>query len=104
MVGIKDSNKMPRCCNSCGRWRFNIDDKPICDLTYKYIENIYKRPVDCPLVEDKISAEIGELYSYVEFNEDLKTSFNMVRLEEVQRVIDKYKAESEEVNDRTRDN
>lgn len=44
---------------------------------------------------DKISAEIWELYSYVEFDEDIKTSFNMVRLEEVQRVIDKYKAESE---------
>ena len=44
---------------------------------------------------DKISAEIWELYSYVEFDEDLKTSFNMVRLEEVQRVLDKYKAESE---------
>lgn len=45
---------------------------------------------------DKIRAEIDELYSYVEFDEDLKTSFNMVRLEEVQRVIDKYKAESED--------
>ena len=47
-------------------------------------------------VLDKIRAEINELYSYVEFDEDIKTSFNMVRLEEVQRVIDKYKAESEE--------
>ena len=46
-------------------------------------------------VLDKIRAEIDELYSYVEFDEDLKTSFNMVRLEEVQRVIDKYKVESE---------
>lgn len=42
-------------------------------------------------VLDKIGAEIDELYSYVEFDEDLKTSFNMVRLEEVQKVIDKYK-------------
>ena len=42
-------------------------------------------------VLDKIRAEIDELYSYVEFDEDLKTSFNMVRLEEVQKVIDKYK-------------
>ena len=45
---------------------------------------------------DKISAEIEELYSYVEFDEDIKTSFNMVRLEEVQRVLDKYKAENKE--------
>lgn len=42
-------------------------------------------------VLDKMSAEIDELYSYVEFDEDLKTSYNMVRLEEVQKVIDKYK-------------
>lgn len=49
---------------------------------------------------DKISAEIWELYSYVEFDEDIKTSFNMVRLEEVQRVIDKYKAESEDTGDK----
>ena len=42
-------------------------------------------------VLDKIRAEIDELYSYVEFDEDLKMSFNMVRLEEVQKVIDKYK-------------
>ena len=48
-------------------------------------------------VLDKIRAEINELYSYVEFDEDIKTSFNMVRLEDVQRVIDKYKAESEKV-------
>lgn len=45
-------------------------------------------------VLDKIGAEIDELYSYVEFDEDLKTSFNMVRLEEVQKVIDKYKGEN----------
>jgi hypothetical protein len=44
-------------------------------------------------VLDKISAEIEELFSYVEFDEDTKTSYNMVRLEEVQRVIDKYKGE-----------
>lgn len=42
---------------------------------------------------DKISAEIEELYSYADFDEDTKTCYNMVRLEEVQRVIDKYKAE-----------
>lgn len=47
-------------------------------------------------VLDKISAEIEELFSYVEFDDDTKTSYNMVRLEEVQRVIDKYNAESEE--------
>lgn len=47
--------------------------------------------IDCIL--DEIRAEINELYSYVEFDEDIKTSFNMVRLEEVQKVIDKYKAE-----------
>jgi hypothetical protein len=45
-------------------------------------------------VLDKIRGEIEELYSYVEFDEDTKTSYNMVRLEEVQRVIDKYKGES----------
>ena len=49
-------------------------------------------------VLDKVRAEIDELYSYVEFDEDIKTSFNMVRLEEVQRVIDKYKAESEKTD------
>lgn len=49
---------------------------------------------------DKIRAEIEELHSYVEFDEDIKTSFNMVRLEEVQRVIDKYKAESEDYESR----
>ena len=47
-------------------------------------------------VLDKIRAEIEDLYSYVEFDEDIKTSFNMIRLEEVERVIDKYMAESEE--------
>lgn len=41
---------------------------------------------------DKISAEIENLYSYADFDEDTKTCYNMVRLEEVQRVIDKYKA------------
>jgi len=44
----------------------------------------------------RIQAEIKELYSYVEFDEDIKTSFNMVRLEDVQRVIDKYEKESED--------
>jgi len=44
----------------------------------------------------EIQTEIDELYSYVEFDEDLKTSFNMVRLEGVQRVIEKYKAGSKD--------
>ena len=52
------------------------------------------KPLDDVL--DEIMAEINELYSYVEFDENIKTSFNMVRLEEVQKVIDKYRAESEE--------
>lgn len=61
------------------------------------IQAIRKLPAVTPQepILDKIRAEIDELYSYVEFDEDIKTSFNMVRLEEVQRVIDKYKAESE---------
>ena len=46
-------------------------------------------------VLDKISAEIEDLYSYADFDEGTMTCYNMVRLEEVQRVINKYKAESE---------
>lgn len=44
---------------------------------------------------DKISAEIEDLYSYADFDWDTKTCYNMVRLEEVQRVIDKYRGDSE---------
>ncbi len=44
---------------------------------------------------DKIRAEIDELYSYVKSDENIKTSFYMVRLEELKRDIDKYKAEIE---------
>ena len=67
---------------------FEKDFNAILELAIKALE---QEPI-----LDKISAEIDELYSYVEFDEEIKTSFNMVRLEEVQRVIDKYKAESEE--------
>ena len=51
---------------------------------------------DIVAVLDRVRVEIEELYSCVEFDEDLKTSFNMVRLEEVQRVIEKYKAGSKD--------
>lgn len=47
-------------------------------------------------VLDKIGDEIEDLYSYADFDWDTETCYNMVRLEEVQRVIDKHKVESEE--------
>ena len=83
-----------------------IDMSEIFDLAQKALEQEPKPMVEIDLysvikqkyiereVLDKISAEIEELFSYVEFDEDTKTSYNMVRLEEVQRVIDKYKGES----------
>jgi hypothetical protein len=82
-----------------------IDMSEIFDLAQKALEQEPKPMVEIDLysvikqkyiereVLDKISAEIEELFSYVEFDEDTKTSYNMVRLEEVQRVIDKYKGE-----------
>lgn len=83
-----------------------IDMSEIFDLAQKALEQEPKPMVEIDLysvikqkyiereVLDKISAEIEELFLYVEFDEDTKTSYNMVRLEEVQRVIDKYKGES----------
>ena len=83
-----------------------IDMSEIFDLAQKALEQEPKPMVEINLysvikqkyiereVLDKISAKIEELFSYVEFDEDTKTSYNMVRLEEVQRVINKYKGES----------
>lgn len=42
---------------------------------------------------EQLLKELYELDSYSEFDEDIKTCFDMVRLQDVERVIDKYKAE-----------
>ena len=60
------------------------------EQTIKDIDRAFKALEERDELLDKITAEINELYSYYEFDEDSKTSFNMVRLEEVQGVIDKY--------------
>lgn len=85
-------------CSYCGKWlkwadkdEQNLDMKQEPKSEWEQDHAILKAYSDgANEVLDKIRAEIDELYSYVEFDEDLKTSFNMVRLEEVQRVIDKH--------------
>lgn len=72
-----------------------LEQEPIKPMVEIDLYSVIKQKYIEREILDKIRAEIGELYSYVEFDEDLKTSFNMVRLEEVQRVLDKHKAESE---------
>lgn len=72
-----------------------IEKEPCCNcIEFKRYAKEMGFEIEQKPILDKISTEIEELYSYVEFDEDLKTSFNMIRLEEVQRVIDKFKAES----------
>lgn len=74
----------------CGK-----EDKAEFETEFEMILTLAEKALEQEPILDEISTEIEELDSYVEFDEDLKTSFNMIRLEEVQRVIDKYKAESE---------